>query len=64
MTVTNIAVYLDGQWLGIVESNRGVAEPYWADRSKRFPERSYRLVDVPVGVVPEIKLKDQLRRAA
>jgi hypothetical protein len=60
----NIAIYLDGQWLGIIESNREVAEPYWEERSKRFSERSYRLVDVPVGTVPERRLKDQLKRAA
>jgi hypothetical protein len=55
--MANLAVYLNGQWLGIVESHQASAERYWEERNKRFPDRSYVLQSVPVGVVPEISLK-------
>ncbi|MBW4656639.1 MAG: hypothetical protein KME20_26885 [Kaiparowitsia implicata GSE-PSE-MK54-09C] len=63
-TGANIAVYLDGECLNIIESNRPTAQAYWSERQWRFPDRRYRLVDIPSAQVPHPKLKDQLRRAA
>lgn len=51
------AIYLNGEWLGMIDTNEAWARPYWAGRCTET--NRYVMQPVPAGRVPAKSLKHE-----